>query len=335
MNAAPPVSAGDRPEAPTVLETTVTRANPLVDPVLHVWALEIPLYLFLGGLVAGLMIITGLAMLRGHAARTRSIVHQAPWLSLALLTAGMLFLFLDLEHKPYVWRLYTTFQPWSPMSWGAWILLLVYPSLAASALVRPHDIAAALVPATDRAAAWFDEHPSWVRVVAWLNVALGIALGIYTGILLSSLGARPFWNSAVLGPLFLVSGLSSAAAWGHMTAPDAEERRLLAWLDNHFLAAELVLLGLLVAGLASGSAASRDAALLVLGGPFTAVFWVGVVGLGILVPLFIQSLAVYHRVQHTAVAPLLVLAGGLVLRFVFVEAGQYSGWVVAAALAGN
>ncbi|MCU0255191.1 MAG: polysulfide reductase NrfD [Vicinamibacterales bacterium] len=314
-----------------MLETTITRSNALVDPALHVWAWEIPLYLFLGGLVAGLMIITGLALLRGHASRTRSIVHQAPWLSLALLTAGMLFLFLDLEHKPYVWRLYTTFQPWSPMSWGSWILLLVYPALVASAFVGPPDLVAALVPPVDRASAWLEARPSWVKAIAWANVALGTGLGIYTGILLSALGARPFWNSAVLGPLFLISGLSSAAAWGHMTSPDAEERRLLAWLDNHFLTAELVVLGLFVVGLASGASASREAAALVLGGPFTAVFWVGVVGLGILVPLCIQSLAVTHRVQHTAVAPLLVLAGGLVLRIVFVEAGQYSRWTSAAA----
>ena len=40
-------------------------------------------------------------------------------LSLVLLSLGMLALFLDLEHKLYVWRLYTTFQPTSPMSWGA------------------------------------------------------------------------------------------------------------------------------------------------------------------------------------------------------------------------
>ena len=37
------------------------------------------------------------------------------------------------------------------------------------------------------------------------------ALGIYTGILLGSFSARPFWNSGALGPLFLVSGMSSAA----------------------------------------------------------------------------------------------------------------------------
>ena len=62
-------------------------------------------------------------------------------------------------------------------------------------------------------------------------------------------------------------------------------------------------------GLASGSAASREAAGLVLGGPFTALFWVGVVGLGLVMPLVIQMLAVTHRVQHTAVAPILVMAG--------------------------
>ena len=44
---------------------------------------------------------------------------------------------------------------------------------------------------------------------------------IYTGILLSSLGARPLWASGILGPLFLVSGLSTAAAFAHLVARDA------------------------------------------------------------------------------------------------------------------
>jgi formate-dependent nitrite reductase membrane component NrfD len=306
-------------------ELLVTRSNHLVDPHLHVWAWQIPLYLFLGGLVAGLMIITGLALLRGHAGRARSIVEHAPWLSLAALSLGMLFLFLDLEHKPYVWRLYTTFQPASPMSWGSWILVLVYPALMAAALVRPPDVLLQ-VPVIEEIAQLFSARAGRVRAIAWINVVLGVALGIYTGILLGALGARPFWSSAILGPLFLLSGLSSAAAWGHMTAPDREERELLAWLDNHFILAELVALTLFVLGLASGSAASRAAADLVLGGRFTAVFWVGVVGLGLVVPLIIQSLAVTHRVAHTAVAPVLVLLGGLVLRFVFVYAGQASHW---------
>ena len=42
------------------------------------------------------------------------------------------------------------------------------------------------------------------------------ALGIYTGILLNTMVARPLWNSAILGPLFLFSGLSAGAALIHL-----------------------------------------------------------------------------------------------------------------------
>ena len=56
------------------------------------------------------------------------------------------------------------------------------------------------------------------------------------------------------------------------------------------------------------------------------ILWVLVVGLGVLVPIVIQSLAVARKIRHTPVAPLLVLAGGLVFRFVMVNAGQLSHW---------
>jgi hypothetical protein len=37
-----------------MLETTTTRHNPGIDPALHIWGWEIPLYLFVGGMVAGM-----------------------------------------------------------------------------------------------------------------------------------------------------------------------------------------------------------------------------------------------------------------------------------------
>ena len=155
---------------------------------------------------------------------------------------------------------------------------------------------------------------------------LGGLLGIYTGVLLSSLGARPAWNSAMLGPLFLISGLSSAAALVHMLARERAESELLARADNRFLQAELVVLALFFVGLATSTSAHKAAAALFFGGPFTASFWVGVIGAGIAAPLIVQTLAVSHRVRHTAIAPLFVIAGGLLLRFVVVSAGQFSHW---------
>jgi len=306
-------------------ELVLTRHNELIDPLVRVWGWEIPVYLFLGGWVAGMMILVGYFLLRGRNREDTCVCSVLPGTSFVLLSLGMGALFLDLEHKLYVWRLYTTFEVTSPMSWGAWILLLVYPALAAAFALRPPGILRDLFPAVDRLSRRLDT-PVGVRGIAAANLVLGIALGIYTGILLSALGARPFWNSAILGPLFLVSGLSSAAAFGHMVARHQEERELLARSDNVFLAIELFVVALFLVGLLSSSQAHVAAARLVLGGPFTAPFWVLVVGAGIVIPLMIQLLAVTHRIAHTPVGPLLVMAGGLALRFVIVAAGQVSHW---------
>ncbi len=101
------------------------------------WEWQIPVYLFLGGMVAGMMIIAGYFIFSGRNKESNCTCYAIPFTSFILLSAGMFALFLDLAHKPFVWRLYTTFQFTSPMSWGAWILLLVYPALIANILIRP------------------------------------------------------------------------------------------------------------------------------------------------------------------------------------------------------
>jgi formate-dependent nitrite reductase membrane component NrfD len=307
-------------------EIVSTRANPMVDPGLHVWGWEIPVYLFLGGWVAGIMVLSGYPLWKGRHEGRSCVCFAMPLVALALLSLGMLALFLDLEHKLHVFRLYVTFKPRSPMSWGAWILLLVYPVLIASALVRPPAIVLALAPGLAAASRRLAGSRRALRVIGGAGMAGGVALGIYTGILLSALGARPLWASSLLGPLFLVSGLSSGAAFAHMAARDREESEALARADNAFLTAELALVALYLIGLSTAGEAQADAAGLLLGGPYTAVFWVLVVGLGILAPLLVQSLAVAHRIRHTPVAPALVLLGGLLLRIVIVYAGQESHW---------
>ncbi len=309
-----------------MIELTTTRANPGIDPGLHVWGWEIPVYLFLGGLVAGMMVISGYFLFSGRWRNTRSACYVLPGLSLLLLSVGMFALFLDLEHKRFVWRLYTTFEVTSPMSWGAWILILVYPALVANLLLRVPAPLRLVSPRLGQLSDRLVARPAALRWIGAMNMIWGGLLGVYTGVLLSALGARPLWNSALLGPLFLVSGLSAAAAFVHLIARDRAERELLAKADNGFLVSELVLIALFLIGLLSSTRAHVQAATLLLSGPFGAAFWVGVVALGILIPLVIQLLAVEHRVAHTPVAPLLVIAGGLVLRFVIVQAGQVSHW---------
>ena len=95
-----------------MLEVTSTRHNPLIDPHLSVWSWEIPLYLFVGGIVAGMMVLAGLAMRRIAKGEDAApfFSMQTPLLGFVLMNIGMLALLLDLTHRLYVWRIFTTFQ---------------------------------------------------------------------------------------------------------------------------------------------------------------------------------------------------------------------------------
>ena len=307
-------------------ELTTTRHNELIDPIFHAWGWEIPVYLFLGGMVAGMMIISGYFLFKGRHKESNCSCFYLPLISIVLLSAGMLALFLDLEHKFFAWRLYTTFQITSPMSWGAWILILVYPALIANILLRIPKPIIHRFPKLNRISHKILEHPWYVKNIGVANMLLGGMLGMYTGILLSSLGARPLWSTSVLWLLFLVSGLSGAAAFVHLIAKNVYERELLAKADNGFLVIELFVIAMMIVGLLTSSKVHMQAAILLLGGPFAASFWVFVIGMGIVIPLFIQLLAVNHKIHHTPIAPIMVILGGLILRFVIVSAGQFSHW---------
>ncbi len=349
-----------------MLELTTTRHNPLIDPGLAIWSWEIPVYLFLGGLVAGMMVLAGIAMLRvarGDDSRSFYSLHT-PLFSFVLINLGMGALFLDLTHKLYVWRVYLAFQPTSPMSWGSWVLIVVYAVLLASALVRLPEAwpwAGRRFPMLATLSDALLARPALIKALAWANVALGVALGIYTGILLDTMVARPLWNSAILGPLFLVSGLSAGAAMLHLAAvvrgsrpapatpiggaiaamlaqplgaepPAKHTAESLLRADVAFLAAELVLLGLLVANLYTSSASHAAAAALLVSGRYAWAFWGLIVVLGIVVPLALQGLELNRAIPHTVVPAVLVLVGGFALRWVMVSAGQASHVVQAALL---
>ena len=308
------------------------KLNPHIDPVLGVWEWQIPVYLFLGGLAAGLMILGALSVLSDE---NRPGARSAQRLMLAVpfvLAVGMLALFLDLSHKAYVWRFYTAFQWTAPMSWGAWILLLVVPVN----LLLLGGLADRLWPRVyerflcKTSCPWGPLVP-WaakrLRALAFVNIATGVALGIYTGILLSAYGARPFWNSAVLGPLFLVSGVSSAAALAQWVGRDAAERARFGRMDVVLIVVELALVALLILNMVSGPALQRQAAALIMGGPLTTWFWIFVIGIGLLLPLFLEVIHLRGRKVPHFLAPALVLAGGLIFRFFFVEAGQLTTWI--------
>ncbi|MCC6528606.1 MAG: hypothetical protein IT373_38525, partial [Polyangiaceae bacterium] len=63
-------------------------------------------------------------------------------------------------------------------------------------------------------------------------------------------------------------------------------------------------------------------------GPYAPVFLGMVVFGGLVVPAVLEALSLRGRALHSRAVPALVIAGGLVLRFVIVYAGQDGGFTV-------
>jgi formate-dependent nitrite reductase membrane component NrfD len=91
---------------------------------------------------------------------------------------------------------------------------------------------------------------------------------------------------------------------------------------------EALILALYFLALATGGQAQREAAQLFFGGPFTAVFWLGVMFLGMAMPLLLERWQQAGKAQATIIPPVMILLGGAALRAVVVLAGQASHWEV-------
>ena len=143
--------------------------------------------------------------------------------------------------------------------------------------------------------------------------------------MLGAMPARPFWNSGVLGPLFLISGLSTAAALVALIARQHSEKKLFTRIDLVLIIAELALVALFLINMATGSGQQIEALQSIMGGSYTLIFWVLFVGVGLLIPLLLELLEIRGIGKSLAIlAPVLVLLGGYVLRQVMLDAGQES-----------
>lgn len=303
------------------------RMNHLIDPQLHIWHWHIPLYLFLGGLAAGILFFASLYTILGKEKEYPTAVKLAPFLTPVLLTVGLLALLLDLNHKLYFWQLYTTIRLESPMSWGAWTLMVVTPlSIIWCALnIR------VLFPGWDWKYQWINDLDAFFRkhltTISWILLVSSLILGVYTGILFSAFNARPLWNTSILGPLFLTSGLSTGAAAIILMSKNARERHNFARIDLMLIGIELFLIVHMFMGFLASTQVHIDAASLFLGGPYTTPFWLFVVTLGLALPALLEVLELKGFKMPVFIAPVLVIFGGLMFRFIIAYAGQASRWL--------
>lgn len=319
------------------MELNIVGTNAITYPAMHVWDWRVATYLFLGGLSGGLMTMSAINYLRPKKNFDSSCSWQITVLAPILLTIGLFFLNLDLERKLNAFWFYLAFKPVSPMSWGAWIVLFIYPLMILYALAAlPKEVKAGIKnPAIRNASDAMQPH---LLKLAKANVIAGILLAIYTGILLSTLVARPLWNSAILPVLFLTSGMSAGAAVMIIVAKTKETKLFFTKVDIWLIVAELIVLLLFFYGHYVGDAAHRQAIM-----PFFSSsheffpYFLSIVILGVCLPLAIVLKFLEVTGEHTEelttsglllmnASAVLVLIGGAVIRFAVVYAGQLSGY---------
>lgn len=312
-----------------MIEEIITsgRHNHEIDPTLHIWGWEIPLYLFIGGLVAGILFFSAILTIMGKENKYITAVKWLPISTPILIGIGLLALLFDLSHVFYAWQLFTNIRWESPMSWGAWTLFIMTPLSVIWAFSWFPDI----FPKLDLKYDFIKNALKWIisvrLYIAWSLVVLSVILGIYTGILLSAFNARPFWNTSILGPLFLTSGLSTGAATTILFSKDHDEKLFFAKIDLVLIVIELFFIIHLFMGALAGTQVHIEAAKMFLGGPYTTSFWIFVVLLGLVIPALLEILELRKFKIPSFLSAVLVIVGGLILRFIVVDAGQASRWL--------
>src|SRR5438034_898005 len=176
------------------------------------------------------------------------------------------------------------FKPWSPISFGAWAILLFGLFSVLSALGARAEEGRLRNPVL-RAVGTAVRGRALAKVIAAVGGLFGFFVAAYTGVLLSVTN-RPIWaDSPWLGALFVTSGASTGAATLILLAPGrGATARSLAWLSDFDFKALIVELLILVVFIASLW-------------PIRQVwvsFWgllllVGVVGAGIVAPLRLHA----------------------------------------------
>ncbi|MBP2640554.1 MAG: psrC [Firmicutes bacterium] len=304
------------------------------------WGWPIAVYLFLAGLSAGaLMTALLVKWIEGNETQPwDGLIKAGALLSPPTIMLGLALLIVDLSRPTAFYQLMIHYQLTSVMSIGV-VLLIVYTPLS---LLFSAGIFKKILSSHDFSAAWFKPLVPFlnrfekIRSIEGIMFAFAIGIAIYTGFLLSALVAKPLLNVAVLPLLFLVSSLSAGIAANILlgltvfrSTVAKDNLKFLLALDLRVIPFEMFILFLLFAGLyfhGGSYVAVADAAL--TAGIWAKVFWIGVVGMGLLLPVAIAVTSLHghvYKLQTVLLNSALALAGVLLLRLYILYAGQIFG----------
>ncbi len=302
-----------------------------------VWNWPIAIYLFLLGIAAGTTTIAILLkryVLTDEKVSENGIIRAVAIIAPISVGLSMLILITHLTKPWAFWKVMVHFNLGSVMSLGT-ILFQVFTMVLVAWLV---------VIFKDELKVWLPKQLNFVHplialvakletLIEWTLMLLAVLLGVYTGFLLSALKTYPMLNNPVLPVLFLFSGISSGAAAALLmgttvfkTSPHSPSVSFIHKVETPVVLLEILLLFAFFTGLYFGGGQKEAAAVAAIGGGFWSnVFWYGVIGLGILLPMVLKLVTpsgIQHKTGFIAVLACFTLAGVLMLRYFVLYAGQ-------------
>jgi polysulfide reductase chain C len=265
--------------------------------------------LFLGGAGAGIFFISFIMDLMNI---FQNITKIGAVTGLILVLMGTIILFLDLGNKSRLYRLFI-----NPSSWvtrGTYFITGFVIFGIAYAVFSLNFLDWVL----------WDKTTLLGKVVGGIAAIFSFMTMLYTGMLFSTMKRIPLWNTPVLPLLFFSSSLYTGMAFllliGQLfVAIPMEDMHFLTMVEIVFILVQLLVLGVFLwAG--SYNDITTVESIRSLKGP---LFNVGVIIFGLVIPL---GLLIYNRFTENGIIlmtllSLLILQGGIFLRYCIIKAG--------------
>ncbi|MCW8334294.1 cytochrome c nitrite reductase subunit NrfD [Vibrio sp. SCSIO 43135] len=301
-----------------------------------VWDWIIAIYLFLAGMSAGAVMISiylKRKVIEGDPAQN-GILKATAWLAPFGIISGLTILIFHLTKPLSFWKIMIYFNVTSVMSMGV-VLFQVYMAVLFVwiGIIFRKQIVAFLQGKFAFVDTLLEKFGQFENAIEVFLGVLAILLAAYTGFLLSALQTYPMLNNPVLPILFLFSSLSSGAAaclmFGILVFKEPVSSASVKWVhgfERPVVLFELFVLVTFFTGLIFSGGQSEVAAWNAIGGGFWSNwFWIGVVGIGMLLPLTLNAVSpkeVQHNNGFILVVTTLSLVGVLMLRTFILYAGQ-------------
>ncbi|RLM20827.1 cytochrome c nitrite reductase subunit NrfD [Brenneria alni] len=305
-----------------------------------VWDWPIAIYLLLVGISAGMVSLSILIKfyVPTEYNGSNNIIKSTAIIAPLAVIIGLMILIFHLTRPMTFWYLMVFYSPTSIMSLGVmlfqvyfvvialWIINLYREGLLHLIDTKIHR--PALTRLTQKITGFIANQAGLIEKVL---LVLAVLLGCYTGFLLSALKSFPLLNNPVLPVLFLASGTTSgiavamlANAISRNSAGNTATMHFIHKIENPVIYAEVFLLFALFVGLFLGGGQKTVAAHTALTGFWGGVFWIGIIGLGIAVPLIASVIRKNQQPGRGNLAAMaaLSLSGVFLLRLFVLYAGQ-------------